>query len=245
MTDTTLPEYLKPAFNRLDKAKAVHTENARNLDEVTTAITRTAEQKAGLEQENGIDTGEWRSAFRAAGAVLTDELRNRHLMRVASRELAQECDAMAEVLNFERDKLEAACSVSARDYRQEHYDLLRKYASGELDKALREACGPLIRAMKLKMLSRSGEPEREAEAALGYVEPEKEIMQEVVSWLMDAATKHHIRLSDEPVLYRAGLSAETLPHMDYKTASTPARRTRFYNELREREADLKARGLLP
>ncbi|MEG5762152.1 glycoprotein 3, partial [Enterobacter hormaechei] len=204
MTDTTLPEYLKPAFNRLDKAKAVHTENARNLDEVTTAITRTAEQKAGLEQENGIDTGEWRSAFRAAGAVLTDELRNRHLMRVASRELAQECDAMAEVLNFERDKLEAACSVSARDYRQEHYDLLRKYASGELDKALREACGPLIRAMKLKMLSRSGEPEREAEAALGYVEPEKEIMQEVVSWLMDAATKHHIRLSDEPVLYRAG-----------------------------------------
>ncbi|MEG5763091.1 glycoprotein 3, partial [Enterobacter hormaechei] len=41
------------------------------------------------------------------------------------------------------------------------------------------------------------------------------------------------------------LSAETLPHMDYKTASTPARRTRFYNELREREADLKARGLLP
>ncbi|WGL86686.1 capsid size determination protein [Enterobacter hormaechei] len=36
MTDTTLPEYLKPAFNRLDKAKAVHTENARNLDEVTT-----------------------------------------------------------------------------------------------------------------------------------------------------------------------------------------------------------------
>ncbi|HBM2667769.1 TPA: glycoprotein 3, partial [Enterobacter hormaechei subsp. xiangfangensis] len=135
MTDSTIPENLKPAFNRLDKAKAVHTENARNLDEVTTAITRTAEQKAGLEQENGIDTGEWRSAFRAAGAVLTDELRNRHLMRVASRELAQECDAMAEVLNFERDKLEAACSVSARDYRQEHYDLLRKYASGELDKA--------------------------------------------------------------------------------------------------------------
>jgi hypothetical protein len=109
MTDTTLPEYLKPAFNRLDKAKAVHTENARNLDEVTTAITRTAEQKQGWSRRTASILAN--GAFRAAGAVLTDELRNRHLMRVASRELAQECDAMAEVLNFERDKLEAACSV--------------------------------------------------------------------------------------------------------------------------------------
>ena len=245
MTDTSVPDYLKPAFSRLDKAKATHTENARKLDETTTAIARTAEQKAGLEQESGSDMSEWRSAFRAAGSVLTDELRNRHLMRVASRELAQECDALAEVLAFDRDRLDGACGVSARAYRQAHGHVLKEYSSHELDSALRESCGALVRAMKLKMLSRTGEPEREAEAALGYVEPEKEIMQEVVSWLMDAATKHHIRLSDEPVLYRTGLSAETLPHMDYKTASTPARRTRFYNELRERETDLKARGLLP
>ncbi len=66
-------------------------------------------QKKELEQENGNDSGAWRAAFRAGGAVITDELKQRHLARVARRELVQECDNMAEVLSFELDSLKGAC----------------------------------------------------------------------------------------------------------------------------------------
>ena len=244
MTDISIPDYLKPAFSHLDKAKATHIENARKLDETTIAIARTAEQKAGLQKESGSDMSEWRNAFRAAGSVLTDELRNRHLMRVASRELAQECDALAEVLAFERDKLDGACGDSARAYRQAHERVLREYSSHELDRALRESCGALVRAMKLKLMARSGALENEAAAVIGYEEPEKAIMSEVAAWLKNAVQACHIRLNDEPVLYRTGLSAETLPHMDTTRASTPAARYKFHQEMSEREAELKARGLL-
>jgi hypothetical protein len=61
--------------------------------------------KKELEQENGNDSGAWRAAFRAGGAVMTDELKQRHMERVARRELAQECDNMNEVLAFELDRL--------------------------------------------------------------------------------------------------------------------------------------------
>jgi hypothetical protein len=61
--------------------------------------------KNELEQENGTDSGAWRTAFRAGGAVITDELKQRHIERVTRRELAQECDNMAEVLSFELDSL--------------------------------------------------------------------------------------------------------------------------------------------
>ncbi len=165
-------------------------------------------------------------------------------MRVASRDLAQECDALAGGLAFERDKLDGACGDSARAYRQAHERVLREYSSHELDRALRESCGAFVRAMKLKLMARSGALENEAAAAVGYEEPEKAIMNELAAWLKNAAQACHIRLNHEPVLYRTGLSAETLPHMDTTRASTPAARYKFHQEMRDREADLKARGLL-
>lgn len=76
MTTTAIPEYLTPAFQQLDAARAAHLESARQMDDTTTAIARTAEQKAEIEKENGSDASVWRRAFRAGGAVLTDELNN-------------------------------------------------------------------------------------------------------------------------------------------------------------------------
>ncbi|MDF3701633.1 glycoprotein 3, partial [Enterobacter hormaechei] len=70
------------------------------------------------------------------------------------------------------------------------------------------------------------------------------VMQEVQAWLKRAVNDCHIRLADEPVLFKTGLSAETLPHMDYGVAVTNGQRQAFFNKLHEREADLKARGLL-
>ncbi|WP_312953137.1 glycoprotein 3 [Superficieibacter sp.] len=244
MTATTIPDCLKPAFEQLDTARAAHLAEARRMDDTIAAIARTAEQKAGLELESESDTAAWRKAFRAAGAVLSDELKNRHLMRVASRELAQECDAMTEVLNFERDKLKASCNSTANKYRQAHRHTLTLYAGHEFDAALRDSCGTLVRAMKLKILARGGVLERQNEIATGYVEPDEEVMQEVTAWLKEAVKNCHIRLNDEPVLFRAGLSAETLPHMNHHTGSTSGSRQKFFREMREREADLKARGLM-
>lgn len=240
---TAIPDYLKPAFQQLDAARAAHLENARQMDDTTTAIARTAEQKVELEKENGNEASGWRAAFRAGGAMLTDELKQQHLARVASRELAQECDRLAEVLAYDSDRLKASCDISARKYRQAHHNVLSEYAGKELDKALRETCGALVRAMKLKMLA-LGNPLANTVGIQGYVEPDKAVMQEVQTWLERAVRDCHIRLADEPVLFKAGLSAEKLAHMNYGVAVTNGQRQTYFNKLREREADLKARGLL-
>ncbi|EKO2207549.1 glycoprotein 3, partial [Salmonella enterica] len=145
MTQTAvIPDYLKPAMERLETARSAHLANASRMDETTTAISQVQTQKNELEQENGNDSGAWRAAFRAGGAVITDELKQRHLARVARRELAQECDSMNEVLSFELDRLKGACDRTARAYRQAHHGVLSQYAEHELDAALRESCGALI-----------------------------------------------------------------------------------------------------
>ncbi|MGY1103552.1 glycoprotein 3, partial [Klebsiella pneumoniae] len=54
MTDTTfIPDYLKPALERLAAARAAHLEQARRMEDTLTAITRAEEQKAELKQDNG------------------------------------------------------------------------------------------------------------------------------------------------------------------------------------------------
>lgn len=243
MTTTTIPDYLTPAFQKLDAARAAHLDNVRQMDDTTTAIARTTEQKAEIEKENGSDASVWRRAFRAGGAVLTDELKQQHLARVASRELAQECDRLAEVLAYDSDRLKALCDGTAREYRQAHHSVLSQYAGKELDNALRNTCGTLVRAMKLKMLA-LGNPLANTVGIQGYVEPDKAVMQEVKTWLARAVSDCHIRLADEPVLFKTGLSAETLPHMDYGVAVTSLQRKVFFDKLSVRKADLKTRGLL-
>lgn len=41
-----------------------------------------------------------------------------------------------------------------------------------------------------------------------------------------------------------GLSAATLPHMDYEVAGTPAQRKVWQDKIDQQAAELKARGLL-
>ncbi|PNQ71235.1 glycoprotein 3, partial [Klebsiella pneumoniae] len=54
MTDTTfIPDYLKPALERLAEARAAHLEQANRMEDTLTAITRAEEQKAEMEQDNG------------------------------------------------------------------------------------------------------------------------------------------------------------------------------------------------
>ncbi len=97
--------------------------------------------------------------------------------------------------------------------------------------------------MKLKMLA-LGNPLANTVGIQGYVEPDKAIMQEVQTWLKQAVKDCHIRLADEPVLFKAGLSAETLPHMNYGVAVTAGQRKSYFDKLSVRKADLEARGLL-
>lgn len=238
-----IPDYLKPSMERLETAREAHLTNARRMDETTTAISQVQTQKNELEQENGNDSGAWRAAFRAGGAVITDELKQLHIARVARRELAKECDSMNEVLSFELDTLKGACDRTARAYRQAHHGVLSQYAEHELDVALRESCGALVRAMKLSILVKEN-PLANTIGHQGYVEPEHAIMHEVKTWLEQAVKSCNIRLTDEPVLFKTGLSASTLPHMDHDVAPTPVQRKVWQEKMREREADLKARGIL-
>ncbi|MCV4877896.1 hypothetical protein ACLEAR_24535, partial [Escherichia coli] len=98
MSDNTIPEYLQPALAQLEKARAAHLENARLMDETVKAIERAEQEKNALAQADGNDADDWRTAFRAAGGVLSDELKQRHIERVARRELVQEYDNLAVVL---------------------------------------------------------------------------------------------------------------------------------------------------
>ena len=45
-------------------------------------------------------------------------------------------------------------------------------------------------------------------------------------------------------LFATGLSAATLPHMDYEVAGTPAQRKVWQDKIDQQAAELKARGLL-
>lgn len=56
--------------------------------------------------------------------------------------------------------------------------------------------------------------------------------------------EYSIRLINESVLFKTGLSASTLPHMNHDVAVTPGQRKVWHEKMREREADLKARGIL-
>lgn len=245
MTDNTfIPDYLKPALERLAAARAAHLEQARRMEDTLTAITRAEEQKAALEQDNGSNTRTWRAAFRAGGAMLTDELKSGHIERVARRELAQECDNLTEVLAFERDQLKVACNSTARAFRQAHHAVLSEYAKEELDRALNDTLGPLVRAMVLKA-DVMANPLANTIGHQGYTEPEKEVMHQVVTFLTRKVRDFSVTPADEPVLSLTGFPAVALPHMDHDAASTPGERKVWQEKIRQREADLKARGLLP
>ncbi|MCG2947296.1 hypothetical protein KZ309_25810, partial [Escherichia coli] len=56
-------------------------QNARLMDETVTAIERAEQEKNALAQADGNDADDWRTAFRAAGGVLSDELKQRHIER--------------------------------------------------------------------------------------------------------------------------------------------------------------------
>jgi hypothetical protein len=81
MTQTAIiPDYLKPSIERLETARSASHQcptYGRNHD----GNPPGANPKNELEQENGTDSGAWRTAFRAGGAVITDELKQRHIAR--------------------------------------------------------------------------------------------------------------------------------------------------------------------
>ena len=243
MSDNTIPEYLQRDLAQLEKARAAHLENARLMDETVTAIERAEQEKNALAQADGNDADDWRTAFRAAGGVLSDELKQRHIERVARRELVQEYDNLAVVLNFERERLKGACDSTATAYRKAHHHLLSLYAEHELEHALNETCEALVRAMHLSILVQEN-PLANTTGHQGYIAPEKAVMQQVKSSLEQKIKQMQISLSGEPVLRLTGLSAATLPHMDYEVAGTPAQRKVWQDKIDQQGAELKARGLL-
>ncbi|MFQ3505511.1 glycoprotein 3, partial [Escherichia coli] len=107
--------------------------------------------------------------------------------------------------------------------RKAHHHLLSLYAEHELEHALNETCEALVRAMHLSILVQEN-PLANTTGHQGYVAPDKAVMQQVKSSLEQKIKQMQISLTGEPVLRLTGLSAATLPHMDYEVAGTPAQR---------------------
>jgi hypothetical protein len=76
----------------------------------------------------------------------------------------------------------------------------------------------------------------------GYIEPEKEVMHQVVTFLTRKVSDFSVTPADEPVLSLTGFPVVALPHMDHDAASTPGQLKVWQEKIRQREADLKARG---
>ncbi|PBK21728.1 glycoprotein 3, partial [Escherichia coli] len=149
----------------------------------------------------------------------------------------------AVVLNFERERLKGACDSTATAYRKAHHHLLSLYAEHELEHALNETCEALVRAMHLSILVQEN-PLANTTGHQGYIAPDKAVMQQVKSSLEQKIKQMQISLTGEPVLRLTGLSAATLPHMDYEVAGTPAQRKVWQDKIDQQGAELKARGLL-
>ncbi len=115
---------------------------------------------------------------------------------MARRELAQECHNLTEVLAFERDQLKATCDRTARALRQAHHAVLSEYAKEELDRALNETFRPLVRAMVLKAEVMENPPANTT-GHQGYIEPEKEVMHQVVTFLTRKVSAFSVTPADE------------------------------------------------
>lgn len=100
-----------------------------------------------------------------------------------------------------------------------------------------------VRAMHLSILVQEN-PLANTTGHQGYVAPDKAVMQQVKSSLEQKIKQMQISLTGEPVLRLTGLSAATLPHMDYEVAGTPAQRKVWQDKIDQQGAELKARGLL-
>lgn len=72
----------------------------------------------------------------------------------------------------------------------------------------------------------------------GYVEPEQAIIQHLKAWLEQAVKDCNIRLTNESILFKTGLSASTLPHMNHDVATTPGQRKVWLEKMRERRNTL-------
>ncbi len=131
---------------------------------------------------------------------------------MARRELVQEYDNLAVVLNFERERLKGACDSTATAYRKAHHHLLSLYAEHELEHALNETCEALVRAMHLSILVQEN-PLANTTGHQGYVAPDKAVMQQVKSSLEQKIKQMQISLTGEPVLRLTGLSAATHARM--------------------------------
>ena len=69
-------------------------------------------------------------------------------------------------------------------------------------------------------------------------------MQQVKSSLEQKIKQMQISLTGEPVLRLTGLSAATLPHMDYEVAGTPAQRKVWQDKIRPAGRQSLRPGLL-
>ncbi len=77
--------------------------------------------------------------------------------------------------------------------------MLSKYAEEELNRALNDTLGPLVRAMVLKAEVMAN-PLANTTGHQGYTEPEKEVMHQVVTFLTGKVSAFSVTPADEPVL---------------------------------------------
>ncbi|MFJ5506549.1 capsid size determination protein [Pectobacterium carotovorum] len=236
-----LPDTLKRATDYYLRMREAHTVNAGELDNIDTAIARAKEQKTNTEAENQLSDTDWRARFLAARGEMTEELKNQQLHRLAQRELAQEYDGLLAQLEIEQLRQKAKCYASAKDCCDAHASALRDYAKREFNQALSNISTALIRAIKLKrhMLDITTS---EYKQGIAYQKPEKIVMDLIVEKLKVKANDYRFDMSNEPVLSSLGLNAPSLPHADFAPVSSPARRTIFFQELKEKEEALKTRS---
>lgn len=242
---TTRQQRVQQAIEHYGSAKKEHTKVVTDMENIEASIASCREQKQTAEAQCQQDDTGWRELFRKARGVMTGELKQQHIERIANREMITELDSLIQELELDEEKHKIMCSGYGSSLRSAHTNALAELADKELSQSL-SALDGVVRAVKLKRMALSAEQARtthNGRFSEYEIDIDKSVYAEIRAYLEPRVTKYAFDMASEPELSVIGLSPELSKYMDEKLAS-PVKRNMAFDEIKRKQSELKEKGRL-
>ncbi|MGK7246614.1 hypothetical protein ACSPAH_16850 [Buttiauxella agrestis] len=175
--------------------------------------------------------------------MMTGELKQQHIERIANREMITELDSLIQELELDEEKHKIMCSSYGASLRGAHTNALVALADKELSQSL-SALDGVVRAVKLKRMALSAEQARathNGRFSEYEIDIDKSVYAEIRAFLEPRVTKYAFDMASEPELSVIGLSPELSKYMD-ETLASPVKRHVAFSEIKRKESLLKKKG---
>lgn len=237
---TTKQQYVQQAIQHFCAVNKEHGQVVADMENIEASIASCREQKQHAEAQSQQDDNGWRELFRKARGVMTGELKQQHIERIANREMIAELDNLIQELELDEARQKIMCSGSGATLRKAHTHALGALADKELSQSL-SALDGVVRAVKLKRLALSAE---QAETTSNgrfseyEIDIDKRVFAEIRSYLEPRVEKYTFDMAKEQELATIGLQPGLSKYMNDELAS-PVKRKVAYEEIRRKESQLK------